>query len=397
MALHRRGRIENASARTFSSFRDASPTRAGTASRRCRPGRVGDAFPAARSALQVVMSMLHEHEARQETAISPIADIIAELKAGRMVVLVDEEDRENEGDLLIARRVRDGRSDQLHGALRPRADLPHAHRGALPRAEPAADGRRTTARRSAPTSRSRSKRRKASRPASRRPTARARCRPRSGPTRARSDLVQPGHIFPLMAQDGGVLVRAGHTEAGCDLARLAGLDARGGDLRDPEGRRRDGAAADLVEFAAQHKLKIGTITDLIQYRSRTESLVTRVAERDIETVHGALPPGRLQRPHRARDAPRAGEGRASRRARKCWCACTSRCRSSTCSTRGSTSHSWNFHDALAAIARAGLRRDPAAAPAKNPPASCSSARSRRSATRRSRRWRCATTASARRS
>jgi 3,4-dihydroxy 2-butanone 4-phosphate synthase / GTP cyclohydrolase II len=86
-----------------------------------------------------------------------------------------------------------------------------------------------------------------------------------------ADIVQPGHIFPLMAQNGGVLVRAGHTEAGCDLARLAGLDARGGDLRDPQGRRRDGAAAGPDPFAAKHGLKIGTIADLIHYRSEPPS------------------------------------------------------------------------------------------------------------------------------
>src|SRR5687767_3519383 len=102
------------------------------------------------------------------------------------------------------------------------------------------------------------------------------------------DLVQPGHIFPLMAQDGGVLVRAGHTEAGCDLARLAGLTPAAVIC---EVLKEDGEMArlpDLIEFAAHHKLKIGTITDLIQHRSRTESLVARVAERDIETVHGKL-------------------------------------------------------------------------------------------------------------
>ena len=100
------------------------------------------------------------------------------------------------------------------------------------------------------------------------------------------DLVQPGHIFPLMAQNGGVLVRAGHTEAGCDLANLAGLTAASVIC---EILKEDGSMArlpDLVEFAAKHQLKIGAIADLIHYRSRTESLVKRVAERAIQTVHG---------------------------------------------------------------------------------------------------------------
>ncbi len=100
------------------------------------------------------------------------------------------------------------------------------------------------------------------------------------------DVVQPGHIFPLMAQTGGVLVRAGHTEAGCDLANLAGLSSASVIC---EILKDDGSMArlpDLVEFAAKHQLKIGAIADLIHYRSRTESLVKRVAERPIQTVHG---------------------------------------------------------------------------------------------------------------
>jgi len=102
------------------------------------------------------------------------------------------------------------------------------------------------------------------------------------------DLVQPGHIFPLMAQPGGVLMRAGHTEAGCDLARLAGLTPAAVIC---EILKDDGTMArlpDLVEFAAQHSLKIGAIADLIQYRSAHESLIERVAERPIRTRWGAF-------------------------------------------------------------------------------------------------------------
>jgi 3,4-dihydroxy 2-butanone 4-phosphate synthase/GTP cyclohydrolase II len=102
------------------------------------------------------------------------------------------------------------------------------------------------------------------------------------------DLVQPGHIFPLMAQNGGVLVRAGHTEAGCDLARLAGLSPATVICEILKDNGEMARLPDLIEFAAHHKLKIGTITDLIQYRGRTESLVNRVAERDIETAHGRM-------------------------------------------------------------------------------------------------------------
>jgi len=100
------------------------------------------------------------------------------------------------------------------------------------------------------------------------------------------DVVQPGHIFPLMAQKGGVLVRAGHTEAGCDLAQLADLEPAAVIC---EILKDDGTMArlpDLLEFAQQHRLKIGTIADLIHYRSQTETLIERVAERIIQTGYG---------------------------------------------------------------------------------------------------------------
>jgi 3,4-dihydroxy 2-butanone 4-phosphate synthase/GTP cyclohydrolase II len=100
------------------------------------------------------------------------------------------------------------------------------------------------------------------------------------------DLRQPGHIFPVMAQPGGVLTRAGHTEAGCDLARLAGLDASAVIV---EIMNDDGTMArrpDLEAFAAQHRLKIGTIADLIRYRLRQERSVERIAEQLVETEFG---------------------------------------------------------------------------------------------------------------
>src|SRR5215510_10476701 len=224
---------------------------------------------------------------RQETGISPITDIIADLQAGRMVVLVDEEDRENEGDLLIAAEfvtpeainfmARYGRGlicltlteekcRSLNLSLmvaNNRSPLGTNFTVSIEAAEgvttgiSAADRARTV-----------------------QVAIRADARP--------EDLVQPGHIFPLLAQDGGVLVRAGHTEAGCDLARLAGLMPAAVIC---EVLKDDGEMArlpDLIKFASMHGLRIGTITDLIQYRSRTESLVMRAAERDIDTVHGRL-------------------------------------------------------------------------------------------------------------
>ena len=101
-----------------------------------------------------------------------------------------------------------------------------------------------------------------------------------------SNIVQPGHIFPIMAKKGGVLVRAGHTEAGCDLARLAGLEASGTIV---EILNEDGSMArrsDLEEFAKEHQLKIGTIADLIEHRMNTENSVTKEYEVDWQTEFG---------------------------------------------------------------------------------------------------------------
>jgi 3,4-dihydroxy 2-butanone 4-phosphate synthase/GTP cyclohydrolase II len=102
------------------------------------------------------------------------------------------------------------------------------------------------------------------------------------------DIVQPGHVFPLTAQDGGVLMRAGHTEAGCDLARLAGFEPAAVIC---EIMNDDGTMArlpDLERFAQRHALKIGTIADLIEYRSRTESLIERVQQRPMLSVAGQV-------------------------------------------------------------------------------------------------------------
>ena len=217
--------------------------------------------------------------------ISPVADIIAEIRAGRMVILVDEEDRENEGDLVLAAdfvtaeavnfMATHGRGLiclTLTGQHCRQLDLPlmvSTNRSPLGTnftlSIEAAQGVTTGI--SA---------------ADRACTIRAASRPDARP----EDIIQPGHIFPLMSQNGGVLVRAGHTEAGCDLARLAGLTPAAVIC---EILKKDGEMArlpDLIGFAAEHQIKIGTIADLIHYRSRTESLVEKVAERPIQTIHG---------------------------------------------------------------------------------------------------------------
>ncbi|OGV76990.1 MAG: 3,4-dihydroxy-2-butanone-4-phosphate synthase [Methylotenera sp. RIFCSPLOWO2_02_FULL_45_14] len=100
------------------------------------------------------------------------------------------------------------------------------------------------------------------------------------------DIVSPGHVFPLIAQKGGVLVRAGHTEAGCDIAKLAGLEPAAVICEILKDNGEMARLPDLLEFAAEHELKVGTIADLIKHRSQTEHLVVRVAERVIETAFG---------------------------------------------------------------------------------------------------------------
>lgn len=219
--------------------------------------------------------------------LATVPEIVSELKAGRMVVLVDEEDRENEGDVVVAadfvtpetinfmaRHARglvcltleEVRCRQLGLPLMVAANR-SGHGTNFTVSIEAAHGVTTGI--SA---------------ADRARTVRAAVAPDAKP----SDLVQPGHIFPVMAQPGGVLVRAGHTEAGCDLARLAGLTPASVIC---EVMREDGTMArmpDLEVFAREHALKIGTITDLIHYRSRTERMVERIAERPLNTPHGAF-------------------------------------------------------------------------------------------------------------
>jgi 3,4-dihydroxy 2-butanone 4-phosphate synthase/GTP cyclohydrolase II len=210
---------------------------------------------------------------------------LAEIRAGRMIILVDDEDRENEGDLtmaaekvtpeainfmarygrgLICLTLTEERCRQL--ALPPMVSNNRSpHRTAFTVSIEAAEGVTTGI--SA---------------ADRAQTVRAATRADASP----ADIVQPGHIFPLTAQPGGVLVRAGHTEAGSDLASLAGLMPAAVIC---EILKDDGEMArlpDLLAFAEQHGLKVGTIADLIHYRSHTEKFVNRVYERPIETFHG---------------------------------------------------------------------------------------------------------------
>jgi 3,4-dihydroxy 2-butanone 4-phosphate synthase/GTP cyclohydrolase II len=223
--------------------------------------------------------------ALQPVAISPVEDIVADMKAGRIVILVDEEDRENEGDLVLASdhvtpeainfMARFGRGLICLTLTRERCEFlklpPMAARNgtvystAFTVSIEAAEGVTTGI--------SAADRAKTIQVAVAKSTQ-------------ATDLVQPGHVFPLQAVDGGVLMRAGHTEAGCDLAAMAGCSPSSVIC---EIMNDDGTMArlpDLQLFAAEHGLKIGTIADLIAHRSRTESLVHKVGSRPLQTTHG---------------------------------------------------------------------------------------------------------------
>ena len=217
--------------------------------------------------------------------LSSIEDVIEDARQGRMFILVDDESRENEGDLVIPAQMatpdvinfmaKHGRGLICLSLTRERAD----HLGLQPMTSKNQAQHQTAftvsieAREGVTTGISAADRAQTIAVA-------------IGHNRTRDDLVSPGHVFPLVAQDGGVMVRSGHTEAAVDVARLAGLDPSGVIC---EIMNDDGTMArmpDLVEFARHHKLRIATIADLIAYRRRTEKLVDVIAESMIESRHG---------------------------------------------------------------------------------------------------------------
>jgi 3,4-dihydroxy 2-butanone 4-phosphate synthase / GTP cyclohydrolase II len=221
----------------------------------------------------------------QLSAIAPIEEIIAEMRAGRMVILVDEEDRENEGDLVLAAdhvtpeainfmvkharglvclTITEARCKQI-GLTQMARDNKSAYNTAFTVSIEAANGVTTGI-----SAQDRAR------------TIQAAVARDAKP----DDIVQPGHIFPITAKAGGVLVRAGHTEAGCDLAQMAGLEPASVIC---EILKDDGTMArlpDLTEFAAEHNLKIGTIADLIHFRSRNETLIERSFSKQVTSAHG---------------------------------------------------------------------------------------------------------------
>ncbi len=217
--------------------------------------------------------------------LAPASEIIEEARAGRMFILVDDEDRENEGDLVIpaqfatpdavnfmAKHARGliclaltrARCDALGLKLMAQANGSR-HETAFTVSIEAREGVTTGI--SA---------------ADRARTIAVAINPECGA----DDIVSPGHVFPLMARDGGTLVRTGHTEAAVDISRLAGLTPAGVIC---EIMNDDGTMArlpDLVSFAQHHNLKLGTIADLIAYRRRTEKLIRRTAQGQMEDGTG---------------------------------------------------------------------------------------------------------------
>ena len=217
--------------------------------------------------------------------LNTIEEIIEDIRQGKMVVIMDDEERENEGDLVMAAtKVRPEDVNFMarygRGLICLTLTRSRCRQLRLPLMVNNTDALFSTnftvsieAAEGVTTGIS---------AADRATTIQAAVAPDAKP----EDLVQPGHIFPIMAQPGGVLTRAGHTEAGCDLARLAGLDASGVIV---EILNDDGTMArrpDLEKFAQQHGLKIGTIEDLIRYRIENEKSVERVAECDFPTEAG---------------------------------------------------------------------------------------------------------------
>src|SRR4051794_28957895 len=217
--------------------------------------------------------------------LNSVEELLEELRAGRMVVVMDDEDRENEGDLLMPASL--VRPEDINFMARYGRGLicltltrERCRQLRLPLMVSETDRERRTnftlsieAAQGVTTGIS---------AYDRAHTVRTAVAPNASP----EDLRQPGHIFPIMAQPGGVLTRAGHTEAGCDLARLAGFEPAAVIV---EIMNDDGTMArrpDLEQFARSHNLKIGTIADLIRYRLRNERSVERVSEQSVQTEFG---------------------------------------------------------------------------------------------------------------
>lgn len=282
--------------------------------------------------------------------ISPTEEIIEAFRSGQMVILVDDEDRENEGDLTIAAdfitpqavnfmatharglvclTLTEARCHQL-GLTLMTHDNGAKFNTAFTLSIEAAEGVSTGI-----SAHDRAR------------TIQAAVAKDAKP----EDIVQPGHIFPVMARPGGVLMRAGHTEAGCDLARLAGLTPASVIC---EILKEDGSMArlpDLLRFAEKHGIRIGTIADLIRYRSQNESMIERIGKRTLHTPFGPFQGVAY------RDKP-TGSAHLALFTGKIETATETLVRVHQPLSlidlieTGQTSHSWNFSDAMKTLAAA---------------------------------------------
>jgi len=217
--------------------------------------------------------------------INSTQEIINSIKKGKMVIIMDDENRENEGDLVMAAEFVTAKdinfmASRGRGLICLTLTSQKCQKLGLPLIKKTGETSKETnftvsieAARGVTTGISAADRAK---------TIQVAVAKKS----KSSDLIQPGHIFPLMAKDGGVLVRAGHTEAGCDLAKLAGLESSAVIV---EILNEDGSMArkkDLIAFAKKYKLKIGTIEDLIKYKIANEKTIKRISEEVIATEYG---------------------------------------------------------------------------------------------------------------
>ncbi len=225
-------------------------------------------------------------EANDETPVIVGAEeIINEARNGRMYILVDDEDRENEGDLIIPAQMATPDAINFmatHGRGLICLSLDRKRVEALGLEPMSRDNRESMQTAFTTSIEAKTGVTTGISAADRARTVSVAIDASKGP----DDIVTPGHVFPLAARDGGVLVRAGHTEAAVDISRLAGLNPAGVIC---EIMNEDGTMArldDLVTFARKHEMKIGTIRDLIEYRMRNDHLVERVAEDNFESDYG---------------------------------------------------------------------------------------------------------------
>lgn len=227
-----------------------------------------------------MLSVVPASKSAAAEGVSPITEIIDEIRRGNIVVLVDDEDRENEGDLVFAADfVTPEKVNFLatHGRGLICMPVTAGHAAQLQLTPMAANNRSVHGTNFTVAIEAASGVTTGISAADRAHTIRVASRPDARP----ADIVHPGHVFPLVAQPGGVLMRAGHTEACCDLAQLADLNPSAVLC---EIMNEDGTMArlpNLLAFARTHGLKIGTIADLIHHRAATESLVSRIGERPV--------------------------------------------------------------------------------------------------------------------